>query len=270
MSVLHTLNDGSLLRVMGAKELLNIPVWQGQRILDPVHVAALKVVVGTNVKQLDFGYRIVSREEENAFGSTVRVSYLVDGQHRAAVLRDYFAIHILEPDFSVVVLEKQVESEWDVISYFNALNNAKPVKWSDPGLLTNKYIQELEAAFAGGGAGAGAGAGAAATKKKAQLLIRPGNAHRPYLSVEKLRTALLKEAAAGKLGSTESEIKGFVERVVAWNAKTLKEAELTPLFSGSGKKQADVDMIYKSAKLGFMLALDPKLGWIKTLLSADT
>jgi hypothetical protein len=266
MPVLHTLSDGSVLRVMGAKEMLAVPVWQGQRILDPAHVTALKAVVGTNAKQLDFGYRIVSREEENAFGSIVLMSYLVDGQHRAAVLRDYFATHILEPDFPVVVLEKNVESEWDVISYFNALNNAKPVKWSDPGLLTNKYIQELEAAFCASSAGAGSVPGG--SKKKGPQLIRPGATCRPYLGVEKLRAALMTEAAAGKLSSTESEIKAFVERIVAWNAKAVRDAGLTTVFSGAAgsSKKVDADMIDKAAKLGFMLALDPKLGWIKALL----
>lgn len=182
----------------------------------------------------------------------------MDGQHRAAVLRDYFSTHILEPDFPVVVLEKHVESEWDVISYFNALNNAKPVKWSDPGLLTNKYIQELEAAFCAAGA-----------KKKgaSAQLIRPGATCRPYLGVEKLRTALMTEAMAGKLSSTESEIKAFVERVLAWNTAAVRDAGLTTVF-GTKSKKVDVDMIDKAAKLGFMLALDPKLGWIKQLLVA--
>jgi hypothetical protein len=262
MSVLHTLSDGSSLRVMGAKELLAIPVWQGQRILDPAHVAVLKAAVGSNVKQLDNGYRIVSREEENAFGQKVRVSYLVDGQHRAAVLRDHFATHILEPDFPVVVLEKAVENEWDVISYFNALNNAKPVKWTDPVLLTNKYIQELEQAFVDA-----SGSG----KKKGAALIRPGATCRPYLSVDKLRKALLDRS--DRLSTTQAEITAFVERVVEWNARAVREAGLTTVFTGAAgtnekATRSKTEMIDRASKAGFMLAVDPKLGWIDTLLCA--
>ena len=32
-TVLHTLHDGSIIRVMGARELIKIPVWHGNNII---------------------------------------------------------------------------------------------------------------------------------------------------------------------------------------------------------------------------------------------
>ena len=58
--VLHTLSDGSSVRAMKASELVKIPVWKGNRIIDPTHVAQIRDTIGSNVRALDFGYRLVS------------------------------------------------------------------------------------------------------------------------------------------------------------------------------------------------------------------
>lgn len=242
MPSLLTLYDGSKLRLMGAKELIRIPVWQGNRILDHAHVAEIKSAIGDEIQRLDFGYRIVSYMDTDASGRALRQYALIDGQHRAAVLRQAMDSELCCPDFSVVVLEKAVDTEYDIIAYFNALNNAKPILWTDTTLIVNRYISELESAF---------------NKPKLQL-IRKGNAHRPYLSVEKLRVAL---SAIKDLSASDSAIKAFIERVKAWNTAYVTRAYTMAAFS-SEKEYA---MLLKCADAGFMLAHDPKLGWVAEL-----
>jgi hypothetical protein len=146
------------------------------------------------------------------------------------------------PDFPVVVLEKAVESEYDIIIYFNALNNAKPILWTDTTLIVNKYIAELEAGF---------------NKPKLQL-IRKGNAHRPYLSVEKLRIAL---SAIKDISASPTAIKAFVERSKAWNTAYVARAYTIAAFTN----EKEYAMLLKCADAGFMLAHDPKLGWVAEL-----
>lgn len=57
---LATLHDGSVLKIIRAKQLINIPIWKGNRIIDMKHVDELAAAVGENVKRLDFNYRIVT------------------------------------------------------------------------------------------------------------------------------------------------------------------------------------------------------------------
>ena len=122
--MLHTFHDGSVLRTMSAKELVRVPIWNGQRTLDKAHAARIRDAVGAAVDRLDSGYRIVYYNEPNTGGKMVRQSYLIDGQHRAEVLREHFLSSLCEPDFTVVVTEKEVESETDAIEFFNAINNS--------------------------------------------------------------------------------------------------------------------------------------------------
>lgn len=240
-SVLHTLGDESTLHVMGAKELCALPIWQGNRIIDNGHVAAIKGSLCGDVKRLDFGYRIVRCPVADAAGKMVTESYIIDGQHRHAVLRDHFACGLCEPDFPVVVVIKDVASELEIIEYFNMLNHAKPITWTDPVLIVNAYIAALQKEF---------------NKVKKSPLIREGATCRPYLSVEKLREGLMKVSGSLRIG--KAEIAAFVARVSNWNDEQISQADIACL----AVKKADADMIQKCAKAGFMLGRDPRLPWI--------
>jgi hypothetical protein len=146
--MLHTYNDDSVLRLMTSRELVAIPVWKGQRIMDKEHAASIKKAVGANVKMLDSGYSIVRYKEENADGSISMSSYLIDGQHRASVIRDFYSSTVCEPDFNVTLTEKTVDSESDAIMYFNKINNVKAQQWKmEPNLLINNYLHALESHF---------------------------------------------------------------------------------------------------------------------------
>ncbi len=239
MTSLATLNDGSTLLQMPASELVRIPVWKGNRIIDHGHVRTIAEAVGPNVRVLDFGYRLVRYTVNDGAGIPTTVTELVDGQHRHAVLREYFEPPFFGEDFQVIATVKHVESEMDIIEYFNTLNSVKSITWSDPTLIANAYICALEKAF---------------NKPKA-LLIRSGETRRPYLSAEKIREELKKYTG---LRGTKAEITGFVERVVAWNNARIRSADLESAFGARNAEFAT-----RASSIGFMLAVDPKLPWIR-------
>jgi hypothetical protein len=242
--MLHQYNDGSKLIALSAKELVAIPVWMGNRTLDTVHAESIKKAVGKDIKMLDSNYCIVTYEEMATSGKPVVQRYLIDGQHRASVVRDYYRDSICEPDFIVTVREKHLDSESDAIEYFNIINNVKQQSWNvDPNLIINKYIQALEKKFN--------------TNKKC-LLIRP-NAHRPYLSSENVRNSLKKYSHL--LKNTGESIDKFVEATVATNTSLINALEINTLTANKNKIMMD-----KAIAVKFALAYDSDLPWIKRIL----
>lgn len=238
---MHTFHNGSILCISSAKELIKTPIWNGNRTLDKEHANRIRDAVGESVSHLDSGYHIIHYNEPDTGGNLVRQSYIIDGQHRAHVLREHFLSSLCEPDFPVVVTEKTVESEADAIEYFNAINNVKPQRWrTDPAILANQYIAELEKTFNG--------------KTK---YIR-ANTVRPYLSVEKLRDVL--KANIHNLAQEPSAIRAFCGRVQAKNQQLLTQSDMIVL---SGNKYAKYYERASEAK--FMLAVDPKLPWVAEL-----
>lgn len=239
MSTLHRLHDGSVVQLLSAKDLVRLKSWNGNRILDTAHVQKIKESVGEDIKRLDFGYRIVTFDETDAGGHTVKVSQIIDGQHRHAVLREHFENELFADDFPVIVIVKQVQSETDAIQYFQDCNNTKAIVYSDPNLTVNEYIKHLEKAFNVKG-----------------TMIRKGNTNRPYLSVEKLREALMKRIALLDI----KHAAGFALRASDLNTKLVKNIDIGVL----GVKEQD--LYVRAGKAGFMLAFDTKLRWIDSCL----
>jgi len=245
---LHTFHDGSTLCPISAKELINIPVWKGNRILDTAHATAIQQAIKGDVQQLDSGYRIVQYNEEDAGGNPIRQSYLIDGQHRAHVLRTHFQESLCESDFTVLMTVKQVEDEEEAIAFFNAVNNCKPQIWRlEPNLILNKYIGALTKQF---------------NANKKLLLLRPGSARRPYLSTDKLRESL--RIVLNLLKQEDEEVLKFVNRVNEWNKRAIREAEVHLSIA----KKADVSMLEKCICIDFMLSFDSELKWIVECLAA--
>ena len=147
-NILHTLSDGTLLKKISAKELIKINVWKGNRIIDINHVKNIKEKIGNKIEILDNGYKIVKIIEKDAGNNDIEVSYLVDGQHRQQVLKEYYKNEPdLKDDFEVLIMEKYIETETEIIEYFKALNNAKPIVWTDTNLIINDYITALITEF---------------------------------------------------------------------------------------------------------------------------
>jgi hypothetical protein len=242
----HTLSDGSNMRLISAKALVALPVWKGNRIIDGAHVAALKASIGADIKRLDQApYRTVIYTEEDAGGIVRDNIVLVDGQHRQAVLKDYFTNTMCAPDFELVVVEKRVAGEEDIIEYFNMLNNVKAITWTEPVMIINTYISALQSEF----------------NKGKEKLIRSGATRRPYLSAEALRSALEKNVSRLKGGKTH--VAAFVARVRAWNSARLGEVDVALTLG----VERDADMTARAAKQKFMLAVNPRLTWIGECLA---
>jgi len=228
---LHTYSDGSILRIMDASALIHIPIWKGNRHLDPVHVKNIKE--STKAYLLDSGYKIIQYEEDG-----IQKSYLIDGQHRLSVVNDYFKTKTIEDeyfenpikDFKVTVTEITVSSESDAIDYFNKINNVKPVQYQeDPNLIINTYIKGFEKRFPG------------------MCKIK-----RPYLSTDKLRDTLTLHIDSLKKLSVDD----FIKECNRQNTKMIEYIKTI-------RRKKDENLIKRMIELDFALAWDLK--WIDSI-----
>ena len=240
--LLHEYNDGSCLYRMSARSLCRIPIWKGNRMLDMAHMEALKHAVGVEIGTLDSGYKVIRYEEEEEKGGFVKRSYVVDGQHRVRVLQDAFVVLGPDVDFIVTVTEREVASEEEAIAYFNQINHAKPISYTeDDTMIANRYVSGVLRAFDG-----------------PLKLIRQGATRRPYLSADKLREQLVRHLSAVRVYSVED----FVLLVQAVNERLVGELR------EEAKEKADHNgnaMARKMMELRFALASDERFTWLKTL-----
>ena len=81
MAVLVKYNDGSRLILSTVYELMKIPNWRGNRILDTDHARKLSGDID-DIRNLDKGYCVIVITEEDGAGREIRQRYIVDGQHR--------------------------------------------------------------------------------------------------------------------------------------------------------------------------------------------
>lgn len=245
MQPLHTYHDGSVLGRLSARALLLIPIWKGNRIIDAAHIRTIRESVGDKIQHLDSGYRIICYNEEDANGAAVTQRYIIDGQHRLSVLREYFAATLCAPDFPVTVTEITVDTETEAIDYFNRINTAKPIHFAeDPVLVMNRYVAKMQELFQG--------------RRKMQLL-RSVATHRPFLHVDRLRDAL----SANYDALIRVSVADFGVRLAAKNTAILRELELMLAVGGPVR---DEKIAQRCLELGFGLAFDPKLRWVTEIL----
>jgi hypothetical protein len=238
---IHTFHDQSILRRVGAKELISIPIWKGNRIIDTTHANKIYHAIGGDIHKLDSSvFRVVKYFELNASGIAEEQRYIIDGQHRAWCLEKFYDESVCESDFPVIIIEKTVHDETDAIEYFNALNNVKAQHWKqDPAILANAYIAAMTTQFRTG------------------RLIRPGATKRPYLSADKLRDKL-KECGDLLRHGTE-HVTRFVTATIAWNQRELLQLQvkvLTPNLKDQHILEACLDK-------KFVLAFDVRLEWVR-------
>jgi hypothetical protein len=243
MECLHKYSDGSKLIRTTIQQVLAIPIWKGNRIIDTAHVQRIRESIdvdGTHIGSLDSGYRIIVYNEEDAVGNKIEQRYIVDGQHRIAVIKELIGFC---EDFEVTCIEKCVANEADAIEYFNKINNVKPIQYEeDPVILTNRYIQAIVLSFPG--------------KKN---LIRSGKTKRPYLYIDDLRKALqINLARLRKVPAGE-----FVKRMHIWNNRNCTELEIKLLHSDIVKDRA---ILESALQMKFTLAVDLTYKWIHDIL----
>lgn len=229
-SHLFAFSDGSVLRKMSARDLVKIPIWKGNRILNQDHKDSIAKSLKQGVRSLDLKpFHIVSYPVEEEDNTEHTLSYVVDGQHRHCIIKDSDT-----QDFDVLVIEKKCESESEVIEYFKILNHVRAIEWKeDPVLIANKYIVALEKRFNTG-------------KEKR---LRQKSTHRPYMYVETLREELLKRKI-GCTGKTPLEFVTFAEETNQSLLHSLRQKE----------KREQIEE--RALALEFCLALDTKYKWL--------
>lgn len=247
-TILHKYADGTELVRTTMQRILRTPVWHGNRILDVKHVQEIKDSLKASertILNLDSGYHIVIFNEIDAVGVAVQQSYLIDGQHRRAVVESELPLF---DDFDVTCSITRVQNESDAISKFNEINSSKPIKFSeDIAQITNRYIQKIVQMYG--------------TKKL--NYVRNGKTTRPYCSVDDIRTCFL---AYEKDVRACPSVEHFMKKLEKWNSNRLTEIELE--ISGiSTRPVKDTNIKERALKMGWTLGIDYQFRWIKDCLS---
>jgi hypothetical protein len=235
---IHTFSDKSILRKMTAKDLVKIPIWKGNRILNEEHKREIMNSLKGGVKALDLKpYHIITYpvEDDEDYGKVRYMSYVADGQHRLSIIQDAFLMNPHQENFELLVVEKECVSENDAIEYFKILNTTLAIKWQeDPAIVVNSYVRALEKEF---------------NKGKIKC-VRPCGAHRPYLATDKLREAFQKYDMK----------RVSVEEFIAYARK-----KNTELLSALHMKEPKEKLENKALSIQFALALDTKFKWLRDM-----
>jgi hypothetical protein len=218
-------SNGSTLMIMSVKALSLIPVWQGNRIIDNDHVQHIYNSVSPHFHRLDSGYQLIQYKEVDL----VEKTYLIDGQHRMAAIKQWLSCK--EDDFQVTVIVKKVDSEADAIQFFNQINHVKPLQFHDPNIQSNIYIQILIQTFPN--------------------MFRQST-KKPYLPIEKTRNQIIKHLDVLPPPSN------WIQNVIQYNQIRLDVLRTMEL-NAAERKMAD-----KMGQLGCALACDEK--WVQHTL----
>ena len=243
MEFLHTYSDGSKLYKMSASLLTRIPIWKGNRIIDYDHVKNIKESAKANL--LDSGYKII-RYNEMDDEKPINKSFIIDGQHRISVVKDYLESKTIEDeyfehpkkDFQITVTEICVDSEADAIEYFKKINNVKSIQFQeDPNLIMNEYILKLDESF----------------PKKFRDITK-----RPYVSLDKFREALKLRIHSLK----KVPVDNFVKECKLMNTKIIEDLKIKSL----NNKDKELKIMNRMIQINFALAWDDKFKWLDTIL----
>jgi hypothetical protein len=234
-------------------ELMKIPNWRGNRIMDTDHARKLCGDID-DIRNLDKGYCVIVMTEEDGAGKEIKQRYIVDGQHRLSVLSEARDTGFF-PDFPVTYTEKDVDDQSGAIEYFNTINSMKPMppQGQDPKLLVNDFIRDLEKQFT--------------PSRKIDMRIKQGKSNFPNLSTEVVRPILAENI--DKLRRIKPNT--FAERVWRWNRahidKLALEQSCVEKKEDDDKKKKEYDKRKdRCIEINFALALDPKLPWIAACL----
>lgn len=238
------MTDGSELIAISARWFIRCPAWEGQRTMDMDHVRELTKNI-QNPRELEGPYTVcvIPADDGVRFG-------IVDGQHRAEVLREWFVGQPQSMDFMVLVRLVQCASDMEVITLFRKLNSSKPMKYElSAEEKQHEMVRMLVDAF---------------RKKdvkghKITEMIRSGARQRPYLATETLLHEIRARRFFHEGTATEHmSVTEVVDWIQTWNAgisanpneylMTLKG--LTPALKG------------RAVGYSFYLGLDPALKWL--------
>jgi hypothetical protein len=169
---MFTSGDKSVWNEISASRLCSIPVWKGNRILDDQHVKRISDDL-KSIESLNSDiFKVFIIQEDDGLKR-----YLYDGQHRQAIIKNYFSSNYESKDFIVIVSEKLCLNESEAIELFKRSNATKSMQWKeDPMLVANNYVELLCREF---------------NRDPKRLLIRSGKTNKPYLSSDRIREVLV-------------------------------------------------------------------------------
>ena len=199
-------SDGSVFSVIPASRLASIEVWKGNRTLDKTHVER----ISRDLKQVQdlnadvFKILCVIEDEQPK-------KYLYDGQHRQAVIKEYFSQKFDALDFDVLISEKVCRDESEAIELFKKANMTKSIQWKeDPILVANNFVALFTQEF---------------NRDPKNLLVRSGKTKKPFLSADRLREELIKRHVVD-WKTTPQE---FIERCREINTQQVMELDASIL-----------------------------------------
>jgi hypothetical protein len=229
--------DGSHLHSMSALKLSQTAVWEANRHLDEQHVEALSVAA--DPRTLQGLYSIVTYRATS--DAATDSNLLIDGQHRQAVLKRYFAANPTAEDFQVLCRRYFPADHAAAVGIFKAINTAKPMPYAGSSLERLHEIQKaLQRAFIADKAGG-----------KSTILIRE-NCNRPYLNMSHLAEAIKRNGLHERQDLHIADIVSYAEKMNAWYADDLNRLTV----KGTAK------IYQKAQELNFYLGLDPQCGWL--------
>jgi hypothetical protein len=239
---LFEFTDGSILYSISARCLANFPTWEGNRVLDEAHVTALQAAI-TDPTHLQGPFTVIEYPSETTPSRSEH--RILDGQHRAAVLKRHFTDHPDAPDFALLVrrYSTTVAPTHDAaITLFKQINNAKPMVYrgSETERL-NAIAAAFQKAFVG-----------ARKSGEALFLVRP-TCNRPFLSIETLTAALRAYRIHERTDLTPADIVAHAESMNSFFAED-PVARLPVTVTRT--------MMDRAEEYGFFLGLDPKCSWL--------
>jgi hypothetical protein len=232
-NILFTSTDNTKYVSYSARELSQIEYWGGNRIVDQHHVAEILGKIQNNPRQLNLKAFHVGflKQDEGEYRQ-----YILDGQHRIQILRDYFKNTDVS-DFDVLVAVKEFDTEDSMIEYFRVLNTTKSIPWKeDPNMIANKYIQAISVAF---------------NTDPKKPLFRNGRTQSPFISIDKFRQALLSKHVYDWKRTPEQ----FVDDAIRINTEKLRILHSRRIISSRDSES-------KACQYGFALGLDDSFNWI--------
>ena len=234
---LFTSTDGQILGTASAKLVSCLPVWEGNRNILEDHVKDIQQSLGDHVENLN---HTIFRVALVKLDTGVSKHYIVDGQHRAQVLKEYFEKNPFNNDFDALVSIKEFEDEAEIIKYFQDINRVRAIQWKeDPNIIANKYIQVLLDYFQP----------PVKKGKPAILYFRHGRTRKPYISIDLVRQMLLAKYDGNWTITPEQ----FLQQAQHHNEK---------LFQKIQEKTVRTPAEITQFEYGFALANDEKFLWI--------
>lgn len=236
--------DGSTLHSISARRLSTFPAWEGNRILDEAHVAALQASI-VDPTHIQGPFTVVDYTSETKPGT--KEYRILDGQHRAAVLQRHFTAHPDAPDFPVLARRYMDTDYTTAVSLFKQINTAKPMTYT--GSETER-IHAITSAFEKSFIGA---------RKSGEklFLVRP-TCNRPFLSIEVLTANLRLYGIHNRTDITPAQIVEHAQKLNAFYAEDPAGRVPTTVSS---------TMMDRAEEYGFFLGLDPKSTWLLPLRS---